>query len=489
MSEVYNYQKHTFKDRDGDTPGTKLNSQLFNEMETGIENSFNTLSSHNERITILKNKTDILQRTVDNSNLTEVPTKLSAFENDKNYISSDAEGNVSVAKLFQGNSSPDESIANMNRFQTDLYIQGDGSAPNNPRIAGFYMGKSQTDENRHMDIVSGEDYSYIDFNKANREVDYDIRLIANVENGLTEMKWGTSDALTNKIFNIQGILQENGARVLTLDGGIMTGKNGIQYPIISGNAQPYFISAGGDYTANSGKYGVKLVCCDQSDCQSGVGQDLSNREGGYDLSVVTGASSTGHCTLSFVSHPVNSKVYTTLGYFTEGGNFYTSGNIYESGIALSNKYASLNMATQSTNGLMSSTDKKKLDDLDGASGVSQQAIADIINTEKGAAPQAIVDLIYPIGSIYMSVNSTSPATLFGGTWVQLKDGFLVSAGYNSIAAGATGGSKDAIVVSHDHTFTGTQGTTSSNGDHYHSITHRADWDNITTQSAGAFFAM
>lgn len=30
---------------------------------------------------------------------------------------------------------------------------------------------------------------------------------------------------------------------------------------------------------------------------------------------------------------------------------------------------------------------------------------------------AIVDLIYPIGSIYMNVNSISPATLFGGTWV------------------------------------------------------------------------
>lgn len=30
--------------------------------------------------------------------------------------------------------------------------------------------------------------------------------------------------------------------------------------------------------------------------------------------------------------------------------------------------------------------------------------------------QSIVDAIYPVGAIYMSVVNTSPATLFGGTW-------------------------------------------------------------------------
>lgn len=36
----------------------------------------------------------------------------------------------------------------------------------------------------------------------------------------------------------------------------------------------------------------------------------------------------------------------------------------------------------------------------------------------------IFNYIYPVGSIYMSINSTSPQTLFGGTWTQLKGGYL-----------------------------------------------------------------
>ena len=40
----------------------------------------------------------------------------------------------------------------------------------------------------------------------------------------------------------------------------------------------------------------------------------------------------------------------------------------------------------------------------------------------------LLNLIYPVGSIYMSVNSTSPATLFGGTWKQIKGRFLLGTG-------------------------------------------------------------
>lgn len=53
--------------------------------------------------------------------------------------------------------------------------------------------------------------------------------------------------------------------------------------------------------------------------------------------------------------------------------------------------------------------------------------------------------IYPVGSIYMSVNSTSPASLFGGTWEQLQDRFLLGAG-NSYALGNTGGNETTTLI-------------------------------------------
>lgn len=50
----------------------------------------------------------------------------------------------------------------------------------------------------------------------------------------------------------------------------------------------------------------------------------------------------------------------------------------------------------------------------------------------------LLNFVYPVGSIYMSVNSTSPASLFGGTWEQLQNRFLLGAG-SSYSGGSTGG--------------------------------------------------
>lgn len=59
---------------------------------------------------------------------------------------------------------------------------------------------------------------------------------------------------------------------------------------------------------------------------------------------------------------------------------------------------------------------------------------------------ALKDDIYPVGAIYMSVSSTSPASLFGGTWTQWGSG-RVPIGINSSDSDfntveKTGGSKE-----------------------------------------------
>ncbi len=52
--------------------------------------------------------------------------------------------------------------------------------------------------------------------------------------------------------------------------------------------------------------------------------------------------------------------------------------------------------------------------------------------------KTIFDMIYPVGSIYLSVNSVNPEELFGGTWEQIKDRFLLCSG-NTYDLGKTGG--------------------------------------------------
>lgn len=60
--------------------------------------------------------------------------------------------------------------------------------------------------------------------------------------------------------------------------------------------------------------------------------------------------------------------------------------------------------------------------------------------------QDILNIIYPVGSIYMSTKSTNPKNLFGGTWEQIKDRFLLACG-TTYSNGATGG---ASKVTHNH---------------------------------------
>ena len=76
----------------------------------------------------------------------------------------------------------------------------------------------------------------------------------------------------------------------------------------------------------------------------------------------------------------------------------------------------------------------------------------------------LLNLVYPVGSIYWSSNNTNPSTLFGGTWTQIKDRFILAAG-DSYTNGAIGGAATVTLTvsnmpSHKHSFT-PSGTVSS----------------------------
>ena len=83
----------------------------------------------------------------------------------------------------------------------------------------------------------------------------------------------------------------------------------------------------------------------------------------------------------------------------------------------------------------------------------------------------LTDTIYPVGSLYWSSKSTNPASLFGGTWVQIKDRFVLACGDTYKTVGATGGASSVTLSvsnmpSHSHSFT-PSGEISKDGGHRH----------------------
>ena len=92
---------------------------------------------------------------------------------------------------------------------------------------------------------------------------------------------------------------------------------------------------------------------------------------------------------------------------------------------------------------------------------------------------------WPVGSVYINAaSSTNPATLLGfGTWTSIGAGRVLvgldSGDTDFDTVGETGGSKDAINVSHTHTF-----TTSASGSHTHQYIAKTASEGSTQSSGG-----
>ena len=121
---------------------------------------------------------------------------------------------------------------------------------------------------------------------------------------------------------------------------------------------------------------------------------------------------------------------------------------------------------------------------------------DIIDTEMQAIRSGtdevmkatLLNFCYPIGSLYWSSKSTNPASLFGGTWVQIKDKFVLACGDTYKTVGATGGASSVTLSisnmpSHTHSFT-PSGEVSSSFEGIESTTKY-----MSNKSTGSFKAL
>lgn len=62
----------------------------------------------------------------------------------------------------------------------------------------------------------------------------------------------------------------------------------------------------------------------------------------------------------------------------------------------------------------------------------------VITKDKPIEVSDILNAVYPVGSIYMSVSNVSPKEFIGGEWEPLQDRFLIGAG-KSLAVNEIGG--------------------------------------------------
>lgn len=125
---------------------------------------------------------------------------------------------------------------------------------------------------------------------------------------------------------------------------------------------------------------------------------------------------------------------TTIYLLTSGTE---TGNLYTEYIYVNNSWEKLGTQTVDlTNYYTKEEVNSLLSNIDLSSYYTKTETNTLLNAKVNTSD--LLNLIYPIGSVYMSVNNVSPATFIGGTWEQIKDKFLLSAG-DTYSAGDVGG--------------------------------------------------
>lgn len=170
------------------------------------------------------------------------------------------------------------------------------------------------------------------------------------------------------------------------------------------------VKSGGIYTALAGKQNTLVA-----------GTNITIDPTTNTISATGGASITVDSALSTTSeNPVQNKV------ITEAIN--TAQNTADGAVAENTEQDLLISALQT-----------RATNIENKNTEQDTAIANINNKFDNYLKTAdLLNKVYPLGSIYMSIVETSPASLIGGEWLQIKDSFLLGCG-DKYGAGSTGG--------------------------------------------------
>lgn len=125
-------------------------------------------------------------------------------------------------------------------------------------------------------------------------------------------------------------------------------------------------------------------------------------------------------------------------------------------------------------------------DYDGLVKAIRQAFAYSVNDKKpndsGNIDYRLLnfDDIYPVGSIYMSVNNVNPATLFGGTWEKIAGGRCLIGADSSYTLGTTGGEEAHLLSVEEVPAHGHSVSIAKSGEHKHNRGTMEITGNITS---------
>ena len=226
----------------------------------------------------------------------------------------------------------------------------------------------------------------------------------------------------------------------------------VYYPMSTGSG------GGGNIVSVNGKTGVVELSLSDIVGTSGVQVKLCTAEEfasaatstwntyyneGYRIVGVVNASATAIDSIYILKQDENT--HTPIGLSTGTSDAYTPSNpppypvtsVNGKTGVVTGLYDQNNQPPYPVTKINDKTGEVKLKVVDVYNGESQDSNSYIF-IDESENPVNIVDIVYPIGSIYMSVNNVSPSTLFGGVWEQLKDRFLLGAG-DTYSPGAIGG--------------------------------------------------